>query len=41
MPILDFYRAKKETIVIDFEAKKGVDDFPQMKDILQAYIKNY
>ena len=28
MPILDFYREKKETVVIDFEAKKGVDDFP-------------
>ena len=34
MPILDYYREKKETVVIDFEAKKGVDDFPQMRDIL-------
>ena len=41
MPILDFYREKKETVVIDFEAKKGVDDFPQMRDILQEHIKNF
>ena len=30
-PILDFYKDKPETQVIEFEAKKGVDDFPQMK----------
>ena len=33
-PILDFYKGKEGTIVIDFEAKRGVDDFPQMQALL-------
>ena len=27
-PILEFYKEKPETLLIDFEAKRGVDDFP-------------
>ena len=27
-PILDYYQKKKDTHIITFEAKKGVDDFP-------------
>ena len=34
-PILSFYKEKPETIVIDFEAKRGVDDFPKMKQLLE------
>ena len=34
-PILDYYRGKSETIVIDFEPKRGVDDFPKMKEVLK------
>ncbi len=34
-PILDFYRSKPKTKVIDFEAKRGVDDYPQMSLILK------
>lgn len=34
-PILDFYRSKPETKVIDFEAKRGVDDYPQMSVLLK------
>jgi adenylate kinase len=32
-PILDFYKleCKNETKVIDFEAKKGVNDYPAIK----------
>ena len=33
-PILDFYRENTNTIMIDFEAKRGIDDFPKMKEIL-------
>ena len=40
-PIIDFYRkeAKGETLVVDFEAKKGVDDYPAVKKILQDALK--
>jgi len=31
LPILDFYRTKPNTIIIDFEAKKGKADYPQVK----------
>ena len=27
-PILSYYRTHKSTVVLDFEAKNGVDDFP-------------
>lgn len=40
-PILDFYRSKPETKVVDFEAKKGVDDWPALKDLLTTHIKNF
>ena len=35
-PILDFYKKNTSAVVIDFEAKRGVDDFPQMKQLLEA-----
>ena len=36
-PLLDFYKTvcKDETKVVDFEAKKGVNDYPEVKRILQ------
>ena len=34
-PILDYYKRQADTLVIDFEAKKGVDDFPRMRDLLK------
>ncbi len=39
-PILDFYKANN-TKVIDFEAKKGIDDFPELKEILAAHTKHF
>jgi adenylate kinase family enzyme len=33
-PILDFYKTKTSTKVIDYEAKKGVEDYPAIRDIL-------
>lgn len=40
-PILGFYKneCNNETKVVDFEAKKGVDDYPQVKRILQESLK--
>ena len=40
-PILEYYRqhAKGETRVIDFEAKKGVNDYPAIKAILKENLK--
>ena len=39
-PILDFYKGLGgETRVIDFEAKRGVDDYPEIKKILQDALK--
>lgn len=40
-PILDFYRtvAKGETKIVDFEAKKGVNDYPAIKAILADVLK--
>jgi len=40
-PILDFYKtvAANETKVVDFEAKKGVGDYPQVKKILQESLR--
>lgn len=40
LPILDFFRNKTDTIVIDFEAKKGIADFPVFyKMICEALLK--
>ncbi|CDW73523.1 adenylate kinase [Stylonychia lemnae] len=39
-PILDFYKSiSQETKVIDFEAKKGIDDYPEIKQILKDTLK--
>jgi adenylate kinase len=38
-PILDYYRKKPETKVVDFEAKRGVDDYPEIKKILKEALK--
>ena len=38
-PILDFYKRETNTMVIDFEAKRGVDDFPKMKALLEEGLK--
>lgn len=35
LPILDFYRSKSNTIIIDFEAKKGKADYPQVKHFIE------
>jgi adenylate kinase len=37
-PIIDFYKGT-DTTVVDFEAKKGVDDYPQVKAILKEHLK--
>jgi adenylate kinase len=34
-PILKFYKEKTKVKVIDFEAKKGVDDYPKIKEIVE------
>ena len=33
-PVLNFYKNREDTLVIDFEAKKGVDDFPKIRQLL-------
>jgi len=38
-PILDFYKAKTNTKVVDYEAKKGVDEFPNVRDIIRRELK--
>ena len=39
-PILQFYKDQKETTkVIDFEAKKGVNDYPAIKQLLKDALK--
>lgn len=39
-PILHFYKSiPNETKVIDFEAKRGVDDYPDIKQILKDALK--
>ena len=40
-PILDFYRIETKIKVIDFEAKRGVDDFPELKDMLAEHTKHF
>jgi adenylate kinase len=41
VPILDYYQDQPETKVIDFEAKRGVDDFPELRDILIEHTKHF
>ena len=36
-PILDEY--KRRDLVIDFEAKKGVKDYPRLKEMLAKKLK--
>lgn len=38
-PILDFYKGIPETKVVDFEAKRGVDDYPTVKQIIKDALK--
>lgn len=38
-PLLDFYHKKENTTVIDFEAKKGVDDYPEVKKIVESVLE--
>ena len=39
-PILEFYKKEaKETTVIDYEAKAGVDDYPSIKYLIKDYLK--
>lgn len=35
LPVLDFYRNDPNTIVIDFEAKKGKADYPHVKQFIE------
>jgi len=35
LPILDYYRGKSNTIIIDFEAKKGKADYPHVKQFIE------
>lgn len=34
LPILDFYKSKPNTVIVDFETKKGKKDYPQVKYLL-------
>ena len=34
-PILDYYKRDASAMVIDYEAKRGVDDCPGMKQLLE------
>ena len=38
LPILDFYKSNTSTPVIDFEAKKGKKDYPQVKQMLLEHL---
>ena len=38
-PILDYYRQRPETKVIDFEAFNGVDDLPKMIELLDMHLQ--
>lgn len=38
-PILEFYKKSGDTKVVAFEAKKGVDDYPAVKQILKDALK--
>merc|ERR1712178_75579 len=38
LPILDFYKERDNTVIVDFETKKGKADYPQVKALLvEAY----
>ena len=39
LPILDYYR--KRNLVIDIEAKNGVDDFAMMRDVVINHTKHF
>ena len=39
MPIMDYYEKETDTKVIHFEAKKGVDDYPAIKEIIHRELK--
>lgn len=34
LPILDFYKSRDDTVIVDFETKKGKADYPQVKSLL-------
>jgi len=34
LPILDFYKSNTDTKVINFEAKRGKEDYDQVRDLL-------
>ena len=34
LPILDFYKSRDDTVIVDFETKKGKADYPIVKQIL-------
>lgn len=34
-PIIEFYKKQPHTKVIDYEAKKGVNDYPELKRLLK------
>ena len=38
LPILDFYKSKPETKVINIEAKRGKKDYPEVKDLLMEFL---
>ena len=34
LPILDFYKSRDDTVIVDFETKRGKADYPQVKSLL-------
>lgn len=34
LPILDFYKSRPETVIVDFETKRGKADYPIVKQLL-------
>mmetsp|Transcript_88590 Transcript_88590/g.122375 ORF Transcript_88590/g.122375 Transcript_88590/m.122375 type:complete len:216 (-) Transcript_88590:50-697(-) len=38
-PIIDFFRDKHHSKVVDFEAKRGKDDYPKLREILQERLE--
>ena len=40
-PILDFYRNGTVTKVIDLDPKRGVDDFPLVKSLLEKELAKF
>ena len=38
-PILEFFKADELTTVIDFEPKRGLDDFPKVRDIMTEILE--